>query len=519
MPHSQPLVPAAQYLRMSTERQEYSFDTQIAAIESYAARFGFSVISTYSDAGKSGLSLKWREGLKQLFKDVVSGQVEYKAILVYDVSRWGRFQDADESAHYEFLCKAAGIRVHYCTEQFQNDSSLGSSMMKALKRTMAAEYSRELSEKVHLGERRASENGFRTGGIPGYGLRRLLVSSDRKPRCLLSTGDKKCIQSDHVILVPGPEEEVEWVRTIFRLFTVENKWPAAIARELRARGIKYTGNTRAEWYATAVNRLLKNPKYCGCSVFGQSTHHLRTRRILNPKKLWTVTKGAWEPLIDEATFVQAQDRFESQTIHKKDAELLSSLTTLLCEQGKLSEKLLKASPTLPSATPFVLRFGSMSEAFEKVGFVGPRLIALKTKRLKQNLRDRILAEIVAADPRHIVVVRKDGHFRPKLRLFGSFVSIFLCGRKGVESEHRWILNAVQRERNFQALIVLLHPGNDSIEHLFLVPDTRSQIRFTLKFDGPWLERGTRLKSLSDFLPAFQLARKVKAETRQINRTR
>jgi len=26
----------------------------------------------------------------------------------YDVSRWGRFQDADESAYYEFVLKKAG---------------------------------------------------------------------------------------------------------------------------------------------------------------------------------------------------------------------------------------------------------------------------------------------------------------------------------------------------------------------------------------------------------------------------
>ncbi|MEO6246527.1 MAG: hypothetical protein ABIQ12_13930 [Opitutaceae bacterium] len=27
----------------------------------------------------------------------------------YDVSRWGRFQDADESGYYEYICKRAGI--------------------------------------------------------------------------------------------------------------------------------------------------------------------------------------------------------------------------------------------------------------------------------------------------------------------------------------------------------------------------------------------------------------------------
>jgi hypothetical protein len=112
------------------------------------------VTRTYSDAGKSGLVIKRRDGLRQLLNDVVGGKQPYKAILVYDVSRWGRFQDVDEAAHYEFLCKAAGVEVHYCAEQFANDNSLASAMMKALKRVMAGEYSRELSVKVNEGSKR-----------------------------------------------------------------------------------------------------------------------------------------------------------------------------------------------------------------------------------------------------------------------------------------------------------------------------------------------------------------------------
>ena len=51
--------------------------------------------------------------------------------------------------------------------------------MKALKRTMAGEYSRELGVKVLAGQKRLARLGFKQGGRPGYGLRRMLVSSDR----------------------------------------------------------------------------------------------------------------------------------------------------------------------------------------------------------------------------------------------------------------------------------------------------------------------------------------------------
>jgi len=65
------LVPAAQYLRVSTDHQQYSLDNQSDVTGRYAAEQGFAITKTYTDAAKSGLHLKKRDGLKQLLKDVV----------------------------------------------------------------------------------------------------------------------------------------------------------------------------------------------------------------------------------------------------------------------------------------------------------------------------------------------------------------------------------------------------------------------------------------------------------------
>ena len=154
------LIPVAQYLRMSTEHQQYSLENQSAAIQKYAEGHNFQIVRTYSDAAKSGLVLKRRAGLRQLLQDVASGSAGYQAILVYDVSRCGRFQDTDESAHYEFLCKLAGVPIHYCAEVFANDGTLPSLIMKGLKRAMAGEYSRELGVKVLARAETPCSNGI-----------------------------------------------------------------------------------------------------------------------------------------------------------------------------------------------------------------------------------------------------------------------------------------------------------------------------------------------------------------------
>ena len=94
-----------------------------------------------------------------MLSDVAAKRADFDALLVYDVSRWGRFQDADESAHYEYMCRRAGVRVIYCAEQFDNDGSPLSALVKSIKRTMAGEYSRELSSKVFIGQCRLVELG------------------------------------------------------------------------------------------------------------------------------------------------------------------------------------------------------------------------------------------------------------------------------------------------------------------------------------------------------------------------
>ncbi|MFZ1989612.1 MAG: recombinase family protein, partial [Alphaproteobacteria bacterium] len=170
-PDKPPPRRAAEYVRMSTEHQRYSTENQSDAIREYARQRGYEIVRTYADAGKSGLKLDGRDALKRLIADVQSGNPGFDTILVYDISRWGRFQDADESAYYEYLCKRAGISVQYCAEQFENDGSPVSTIVKGVKRAMAGEYSRELSTKVFAGQCRLIELGYRQGGPAGFGLR------------------------------------------------------------------------------------------------------------------------------------------------------------------------------------------------------------------------------------------------------------------------------------------------------------------------------------------------------------
>lgn len=252
---------AAAYVRMSTDHQKYSTENQLTTIEHYAEERGFRITEIFEDSGRSGLRVDGRDGLQRLVREVQTGNANFSAILVYDVSRWGRFQDADEGAYYEYVCSRAGIRVHYCGEQFDNDGSIGSVLLKNVKRVMAGEYSRELSVKVFAGQCRLVELGFRQGGPAGYGLRRQLIDENRISKGILNRGDRKSLQTDRVVLTLGPSEEVEQIREIYQLFVHQGRSESEIASYLNANG-SLTDFGRP-WTRASVHQILTNEKYIG----------------------------------------------------------------------------------------------------------------------------------------------------------------------------------------------------------------------------------------------------------------
>jgi DNA invertase Pin-like site-specific DNA recombinase len=357
---------AARYVRMSTDQQRYSTENQADAIAAYAASRGITIVRHYADEGRSGLSLDRRDALKTLIGDVRAGRADFHLILVYDVSRWGRFQDADESAYYEFICKEAGIQVHYCAEQFENDGSLTSTILKNMKRAMAGEYSRELSAKVFIGQCRIVTLGFWRGGPPGYGLRRQLLDEHGTPKALLQYGQHKSIQTDRVVLKHGPASEVRTVRRIFNSFVAEKKCVTDIAAELNADQIRTArGNV---WKAQTIDKILLNEAYAGNMVFNRTSFKLHQKVVLNPPDMWIRRDNAIKPIIAPDIFAKASEIIARRRQRLSDEDVLNSLKKLWRKKGHLSCEIIGAAKGVPDLSTFTRRFGSVVAAYKLIGF-------------------------------------------------------------------------------------------------------------------------------------------------------
>jgi DNA invertase Pin-like site-specific DNA recombinase len=493
---------------MSTEHQQYSLENQSDVITRYAQDKGMTIVRTFEDGGQSGLVLSGRTGMQELLAAAQAGNLDFDVLLVYDVSRWGRYQDPDEGVFYEFLCKRAGITVYYCAEQFSEDTGPMGAVMRALKRSMAGEYSRELSVKVFAGQCRLIELGYRQGGTAGFGLRRQLIGLDRTPKGLLTRGEHKSIQTDRVILVPGPPEEIAVVREIYRRFTIEGQSEAVIADVLNARGI--VTDWGRPWTRATIRQILTNAKYAGANVFNRRSFKLKQRRVKNPPEKWIRRDGAFDALIDQEQFLAAQTIIENRHQHFSDEQMLAELRSILATAGRLSGILIDETPGVPSASVYRARFGSLFRAYSLVGYHPARdysYVGLN-RTVRRMHADLYLTLITAVERAGAVVEREtETDILTINQEFTTSVVLSRCRITGAGG-HRWLIRFEDSLRPDITIAARLTPGNDSILDYFIFPGIEKLTAELLSDQNPLAVELYRFDDLNVFM---NLARRVQIE--------
>ena len=460
---------------MSTEHQQYSTENQHAAIQRYADEHNLLIVRTFTDAGKSGVGIHGRDALQELLRVVNDGTADFTTILVYDVSRWGRFQDTDEAAHYEFQCKRHNITVQYCAEQFANDASPMSAVIKSLKRAMAGEYSRELSAKVFAGQCRLITLGYRQGGTAGYGIRRRLLDQHGQPKSTLARGERKSLQTERVILTPGPENEVQTVRRIYDLFTSDRLTETQIADLLNTEGIR--NEVGKMWTRGTIHEILTNEKYIGNNLYNRTSTKLQSPRTNNPIETWVRHDHAFTPIVDDEIFSRAKAIIADRDRHYTNDELLQLLRNLLVARGSLSGIIIDETEGMPSSTTYQHRFQGLIRAYKLIGYQPDHDyeylgINRDLRQQHQKLIDEILASL-----RTVAVVMRDAK-TDLLTVNGEFSASIVLARctRTPAGRLRWKIRldavlhpditiaARMNESNDAILDYYLFPTNDLTKH-------------------------------------------------------
>jgi hypothetical protein len=219
-----------------------------------------------------------------------------------------------------------------------------------------------------------------------------------------------------------------------------------------------------------------------------------------PKSEWVLTPGAFEPIINHATYSKAQRILQSRTINQSDEELLDSLRGLLAKKGRLSLHLIKNSEDVPSPSTYRHRFGSLRRAYELIGYGRPAQFGpIDLRRRTQALREELISRIAAMFP-DVSVVRRGGRCRSRLRLKnGLIVSVLVSRTVRIWKEPvRWRVDPIQHERDLVTLLARLDEGNGSFLDFHVLPRVDRVKRFDLRLMDSWLNRGQKLSDLGAF---------------------
>lgn len=372
----------AYYRHSAQDRQENSIPLQREQVRRWAEQNGIELVREFADHGKSGLSTDNRDEFMDMMESWVRKRDDFEYVLVLDVSRWGRFQDTDLSAAYSSECTRHGKQVVYTSLGFPRKDDPTYAIVVGLERYRAAQYSRELSDKVFKGLARIAQQGYHAGAKPPYGLSRLLLNEARKPVQILKTGEHKSIQNQRVTLAPGDQEKVEVVRRIFEECALGRRSVREIARGLNADAIPSPSG--GKWTPFGVRIVLGNEAYIGTMIYNRSTSRLLSPPRRNPRESWIRTPNAFAAIIPKELFDQAQAALRERQRLLSPENLLAHLDKTFRRTGMVDVRLLTAASDSPSLDAYYRRFRGVGAAFQLLHADAVRDVR---RRVRDGLRE------------------------------------------------------------------------------------------------------------------------------------
>ncbi|MEN9561068.1 MAG: hypothetical protein RIQ56_341 [Candidatus Parcubacteria bacterium] len=350
-----PFKKAVAYYRHSAEdKQENSVAIQRDHAQKFAKQYQIEIIHEEADEGKSGLSAD-RAGFQRILMDWVLNESAppFDYVLVYDVSRWGRFQNPDESAMYEYQCTKRGKKIIFIDKGMpREDQALINHLQTSIERYMAADYSRQLSNKVFFGSAKISEQGYSAGGVACYGMARLLLDVNKQPIRILRKGEHKQISNERVVFVPINDGTTQTVREIFDLCVNQSKSPDDIAHILNRRNILAPAG--GIWKKYKIVRILSNETYIGSRVYNKTWKRLKQKGKRNPRSEWIIRQDAFEAVVSKEIFGKARQFLRSHLRTKpKGISFVTSKLRRIIRQDLYA--LLKSKGMDEDKTSFMLR--------------------------------------------------------------------------------------------------------------------------------------------------------------------
>jgi len=282
---------AIAYLRKSTDLQETSLEQQREKVLQFAKEHSIRVVEFFAEEA-CGENVEGRPQFRKMIECCKSKE-DFQYILVYDISRWGRFENPKEAVYWEVEVEKTGRKVIFISEGFKEES-IGTSITNFIKSAEASEYLKNIRRQTTRGMIHYAKNGFWMGGRPPYGYNRAIVENGKVLE-VLPEGKQKNIKGQKIKLVVN-KEQAKVVRTIFVMFTKQGMSANSIVGYLNQNNCPPPRGHM--WSKSSIWRMLHNDAYVGTLVYNRENIHKRHgKHKYNPKGDWIVFENAHEPII------------------------------------------------------------------------------------------------------------------------------------------------------------------------------------------------------------------------------
>ena len=274
--HLQPLIPAALYARVSSDRQDVdlSVSAQLRALKDYARANGYSVAKEYIDEAESGRVAN-RPQFREMIEEGSKPKAPFDVILVWKFSRFTRKRE--HAVAFKSMLRRKGIRVVSITEQAEDNAT--GRLLEGIIESVDEFYSENLAQEVVRGMREAASRGFFLGSKAPFGYKRVKANDGAKERPTLEVDP-----------ATAPV-----VREIFEK-SLRGSGLKEICKELNDRGVTNRGK---RWYKGTLHYVLRNEAYTGTAVWGRTSKGEKTQ---DPVRV----EGAWPALISRELFDDVQ---------------------------------------------------------------------------------------------------------------------------------------------------------------------------------------------------------------------
>lgn len=286
-----PIVRVAIYARVSTEEQAeqgFSIEAQLETLRAFCKTEHKIVFKEYIDAGISGKSIDKRPALKELLRDIESGQIQ--EVLVWKLDRISR-KMSDLLNIIENLNRNNVKFRSYSEKEFDTETAAGKLSLQML--GVIAEFQRNtIVENVQMGMKQRARNGKWNGGqVLGYDVVEIPSSK----------GNESTLRINPI--------EAALVRKIFCMYA-SGKGLRSIANQLNHEGFKTKpGNA---FSSVAVKTIINNPVYIGKIRYNVRENWSEKRRKgTNPNPI--IVDGEHEPIVTQDQWEAVQALFTKKS--------------------------------------------------------------------------------------------------------------------------------------------------------------------------------------------------------------